>query len=147
METREALRRRSDVAEGDIDEIIGIAAELADADRPGASVAEIEAVARELQIDPKYVERAIEVLGQRREQVQRDAAARAQTTRRALLVGGAAMGVVALGIGGLAASGGQRLASAAGSSIWPGPTSTPCCSARPPWPPSSSPWPGARSRG
>lgn len=80
MDTRQDLTRRTDVDNADIDDIIEIAAELqhddqALADR--ASVKEVEDVARELDIDPAYVERAIEVLGQRRAAAETEGAERA----------------------------------------------------------------------
>ena len=57
-----ALKARQDVDDDDIPEIIGIAQELqsqaADED-DDLSVEEVEDVARELGIDPKYVEEAI----------------------------------------------------------------------------------------
>lgn len=68
--TREALVGRPDVDDHDIDDIIGIAQDLQDADRASddrATVAEVEAVAAELDIDPKYIEQAITSLGEIRD--------------------------------------------------------------------------------
>lgn len=65
--TRDALRSRSDVDRDDIDDIVALAAELQDAERPrGASLEEVQAVAQELDIDPVYVERAVQELAARR---------------------------------------------------------------------------------
>ncbi len=69
MSTREKLVRRADVKDEDIDEIIGIAAELQDADaaaKTGATVDEVRDVARELDIDPAYVDAAVNTLAKRR---------------------------------------------------------------------------------
>jgi hypothetical protein len=101
MATREDLLRRPDVPNEDIDDLIGIAQELQDAERRarGASVAEVEAVAAELEIDPAYVQQAIDVLRDRRAQDAEAAAARSASTRRALLIGGAAL-LGVLGVGG-----------------------------------------------
>jgi len=92
MSTREALQQRPDIPDEDIDDVIAIAQELQDADRARAdhaSLAEVEEVAGELDIDPAYVEEALGELMRRRadaaaDQEQQDA------TRRRLLLGGAA---------------------------------------------------------
>lgn len=92
--TRDALRRRADVAEADIDDIVAIAAELQEADRPtGATLAEVQAVARELDIAPEYVERAVQELEARRsrqgEEDRRQALRNAERRRIAAIAVGA----------------------------------------------------------
>ena len=85
MQTREQLRRRPDVPDEDIDDIIAIASELQEADRradESATVEEIEAVAAELDIDPSYVEKAIATLeGRRAEQAASAEQSREQASR------------------------------------------------------------------
>jgi hypothetical protein len=78
---RSTLRARPDIPDEDIDDIIGIAAELQAHDRAaseGATLAEVEAVARELDVDPQYVDDALEELNRRR-------AAAAATSQKAAL--------------------------------------------------------------
>lgn len=107
MGTREVLVKRADVRNDDIDDIIGIAAELQEQERrdaEGASASEVAAVARELDIDPAYVDAAIGKLQERRAEAARaaevaqqtEAAAQAQRRQVALFAGGA--GVVGLGL-------------------------------------------------
>lgn len=68
MTTREELLQRPDIPDADVDDIVAIAAELQAADqRGGATVAQVQAVARELDVDPVYVEEALGVLRQRRQ--------------------------------------------------------------------------------
>jgi hypothetical protein len=63
MGTKETLRRRSDIPDAVVEELIAQAALLQDQDQSAksntASVGELTAVAAELDIDPKYVEQAI----------------------------------------------------------------------------------------
>lgn len=116
-EARELLRRRGDVSERDIDDIIGIAAELQQAERDRASaptVEDVQRVASELDIEPGYVQQAIEVLARRRaseaERKRQEEAARAQILARArnVLLGGALTLLLALlvaaGLGGVGVS-------------------------------------------
>lgn len=90
MDTRRRLVERNDVDNADIDDIIEIAARLQDDDEAAedrASVEEVEAVAEELDIDPAYVEQAIEVLAtQRREAALRAVRTRGQLQRGALVL-------------------------------------------------------------
>ncbi len=69
--TRQHLFERADIANEDIDDIIGIAAQLHQAEieaAEGASIEEVQAVAEELDIPSAYVEEAIAILHSRREQ-------------------------------------------------------------------------------
>ncbi len=114
--TRRSLLERADVDNDDIDDIIGIAAELHQADvdaADGASVEEVEAVAEELDIPAAYVEQAIAVLHSRREEAM-DAARKAQlqAKERRRIIGIAVASVVCVLIG-LAAAGGVAVADAA----------------------------------
>lgn len=100
MSGREALAARSDVAEADIDDIIGIASELQQADRDAAerpTADDVKAVASELDIDPAYIDAAIAELGRRRTErarVDRMVALQGAETRRRLVVGGVVVGLV-----------------------------------------------------
>lgn len=98
--TREALRGRSDVDRADIDDIVALAAELQDAERPrGASIEEVQAVAEELDIDPAYVQRAVEELAARREReadVERARDLRRAERMRMFAIVAAACGVLLL---------------------------------------------------
>lgn len=69
MATREEIRRRADVKPEDIDDVVGLAAELQEAAAPkkGASLDEVKDVARELDIDPRFVEEAVQKLQSDRE--------------------------------------------------------------------------------
>ncbi|MCA9492202.1 MAG: hypothetical protein KC621_19855 [Myxococcales bacterium] len=107
MSGREALAARPDVAEGDIDDIIGIASELQQADRDAAerpTADDVKAVASELDIDPAYIDAAIAELGRRRTErarVDRLVTLQAAETRRRLTVGALVVcAVVALLFGG-----------------------------------------------
>ncbi len=107
--TRKALLERADVDNDDIDDIIGIAAELHQADvdaSEGASIEEVQAVAEELDIPAAYVEQAIEVLGRRREEAM-DAARKAelQAKERRRIIGIGVAAAACIGIGALAAVG------------------------------------------
>lgn len=62
MGTKETLRRRKDIPDDQVEELVSRAARLQDqalASPEGASESEIAAVAEELDIDPQYVEAAI----------------------------------------------------------------------------------------
>lgn len=111
-----ALKARADVDDDDIPEIIGIAEELrvqaTDAD-DDLTVAEVEDVARELGIDPKYIEEAI-AEKERRATAGRLEDARAKQLRRRLLQGIAtAVLAVMIGTFGLGAMGAGGVKSAA----------------------------------
>lgn len=115
MNTREALRRRPDIAVEDIDEIVALAADLQAASAPrGATVEQVQAVAEELDVDPRYVEEALGLLRQRRKE-QAEALSRRQRVRTRALQGAAAgmllLGVVALLGAGLAFGTAWRAAS------------------------------------
>ena len=127
MGTREVLVKRADVRNDDIDDIIGIAAELQEQERrdaEGASASDVASVAAELDIDPAYVDAAIGQLKLRREQAARAAetAAReaaehqARTRRVGLIAAGVTAvlaAVFALGLGGVATLADSRLDTAA----------------------------------
>ncbi|MCB9674310.1 MAG: hypothetical protein H6737_04285 [Alphaproteobacteria bacterium] len=110
MSTRETLVRRPDVPDEDIDDIIEIAARLQDADvdaKPVASVDDVRKVAAELDIDPAYVDRAINQLkAQREEDARREKAeaAEASKTRARFGMAGVAL-LAALGLGFVGISG------------------------------------------
>jgi len=94
---RTTLLGRPDVPNDDIDDVIAIAQELQDAERAaaeGASMAEVEAVADELDIDPAYVEKALDELTRRREVEKKAEAEREEDVEehRAAMGKAAAMG-------------------------------------------------------
>lgn len=108
--TRELVRRRPDVKADDVDEIVALAAELQDADREAAeapTVAQVEAVASELDVDPAYVQPAIDALRHRRAEA--EAARKAEEAERAAravriagigrIAGAVGLGVVLVGSG------------------------------------------------
>lgn len=109
MPIRDTLRDRADVPDADIDDIIEIAArrqEEARAPDRTASRAEVEAVARELDIAPEHVEAAItELREQRAAEAETRRAAEAWSTRRRrqVLIGGA-LAVLIPVVGGLGAA-------------------------------------------
>lgn len=78
------------IAYEDVDDVIGLAARLKEADEERLTVEELEEVARELEIEPEYVARAVDALRRRRlEQAERSQATQAR--RRKLVVGVAAV--------------------------------------------------------
>ena len=86
----------------DVDDVIGVAARMKDADQDRLTVEEVEEVALELDIEPEYVGRAVEALEARRaEQERREEAERAG---RRLRRGVAVAAAVALVVGLLGAS-------------------------------------------
>lgn len=122
MQTREQLRRRPDVPDEDIDDIIAIASELQEAERradESATVEEIEAVAAELDIDPTYVEKAIATLEGRRAEEASSAEQAREQARRSRAMWARAGRWMALGLGilmlltsGMALRGRSQLAAA-----------------------------------
>ncbi|AUX24375.1 hypothetical protein SOCEGT47_049120 [Sorangium cellulosum] len=84
----------------DVDEVIALAARLAEADKDRLSVEDLERIGAELEIPPHQVRRAVEELGRRR---QREAARRAATRRR-LVWAGAALSALVLLLGALTLS-------------------------------------------
>lgn len=104
-QTRRDLKARPDVADEDIDDVLEIALKRQQEDRrvaPGATTEQVEAVARELDIDPKYVEGAIGELRRTREEAAAAAARAAEASARAKKrVGMALVGVLGLALGGL----------------------------------------------
>lgn len=98
MAGREALLGRADVAAEDVDDVIGIASELQQADRDAVerpTADEVRAVASELDIDPKYIDAAITELGRRRtekDRVDRLMTLQARERRWKLTVGVATVG-------------------------------------------------------
>ena len=113
--TREALRRRPDVPNEDIDDIIARASQLQDADRDHAddhaTVAEVEAVAEELDIDASYVEKAIAAIKSDRDaEASRQASATRNRYRWLSWIG---MGLVAIAlVGGSGVGAGAMVGSA-----------------------------------
>ncbi len=90
MDLREKLRGRSDVPDDQVDDVIELAAQLQEEARQpaerGASVAEVQAVAAELDIAPEFVEQAI---ARRADQARLDeiaARARQQRIRKIVLI-------------------------------------------------------------
>ena len=120
---RSSLRARPDIPDEDIDDVIGIAAELQAHDRAeseGASLAEVEAVARELDIEPHYIDDALEELNRRRAAAaatNQKAALQAQERKRTAGIGVATAVVVGLlmlgGLGVAVQAASQDLAAAA----------------------------------
>ena len=118
MGTRDTLLQRPDVPNEDIDDIIAIAARLqdeAEAEADRATVQEVEAVAAELDIDPRHVQAAIDALARERaeaEQAEDEAEETAAQTRRTLgrvgLIGAASfaalVGLVGIVVGALVVS-------------------------------------------
>ncbi len=90
MDLREKLRGRPDVPDDQVDDVIELAAQLQDeARRPparGASVAEVQAVAAELDIAPEFVEQAIARRQQQARDAEATAAARRQRVRTIILI-------------------------------------------------------------
>jgi hypothetical protein len=105
----EALVQRDAIAPEDIDDVIGIAEALQEEQRraeDGASVADVKAVAGELDIAPEYVEQALAELHRRREVADQDAlkaelqaADQARTTRLIALTAAGVLGVLLIGQG------------------------------------------------
>lgn len=112
------------VPAADVDDVIEIAArrqDEAEAASRGATRAELEAVAKELEIAPEHVEAAIHELKEKRaaeaakgEAARVEAEARGKTVRMALLGAAAAIGMALLGAVGLAWSAGGTIDAAAG---------------------------------
>ncbi|MFK7927685.1 MAG: hypothetical protein AB8H79_05835 [Myxococcota bacterium] len=108
MSVRESLRQRATVANEDIDDIIGIAqdlhnAQVAESER--ATVDEVRAVADEMDLDPALVEQAIEVLGRQRAEAaqaqaeeQQRAQVRADSLKKPLLIGPGAVAATIVGV-------------------------------------------------
>jgi len=123
MSLREQLRRRADVPNEKIDDVIERASLLQDEEREaaeGASIEEVERVAAELDIDPRYVEEALNQLKKEEEAAkvrERLEAERAEVQAGRMKRYGmlALAGVLALGAGvaGLGAVGAGQLSGAA----------------------------------
>lgn len=103
MGTREEIRSRPDVDADDVDDIIEVAARLQAEEDGRASVSEVEAVAKDLDIDPRHVERAIDTLRREREAKKRADAEAAATGRKRTLV--VSITAAALFAGGLLCAG------------------------------------------
>ncbi len=103
--TRDQVLRRPEIRPDEVDDIVAIASELQDAERERAaapSAAEVEAVARELDIDPSYVDAAVQEHRRRKDAAAKaatDAAAAARTRNFGLLA--AAGGLASLAFGAL----------------------------------------------
>ena len=74
----------------DVDDVVGVASELAEAEEARVRVEDMKEIASELAIDPKHVEPAIETLASRRKD-EAERATRAAASRRALAVRGTAV--------------------------------------------------------
>lgn len=115
--TRQTLRRRADIPNSDIEDIIGRAEVLQNEAETSASshasLAEVEAVAEELDINPAYVEQAIEQLRGEREaqsqQLEQARRTRSRWLRRSGLTLAAFGALSLLGGGGLAFTGASQL--------------------------------------
>ncbi|WP_433932710.1 hypothetical protein AB3662_00940 [Sorangium cellulosum] len=81
----------------DVDEVIALAARLAEADKDRLRIEDLERVGAELEIPPHHVRRAVEELAARR---QREAAQKLATRRR-LRWAGASLAALALMLGGI----------------------------------------------
>lgn len=107
MSEREPRRVRvapREVDRDDVDDVVGIAAELAEEEKRAeakVSVGELEEIAEELRIPSKHVEPALDVLGKRREEAAKQASARRARIKTALIgsVTALAVGLSALGLG------------------------------------------------
>lgn len=104
--TRRQLRARTDIDDEDIDDIIGLAAELQEAQRradAGPSMAEIQAVAGELDIEAVYIEQAVaRLVAQREDEAAEVVAVALRKKERAKLVALAVvtlLGMAAVGLG------------------------------------------------
>lgn len=84
MSTAEQIRRRADVKHEDIDDVVALAESLQEEARraaQGASKAEVQAAAAELDVAPEFVEAAIGKLQHDREEAARAAAAATEKAR------------------------------------------------------------------
>lgn len=82
------------IARDDVDDVVGVASELAEAEQARVRIADMKEIAADLAIDPKHVEPAIETLAERRRQEVRREAQAAAARRTWLARGGAAVAVV-----------------------------------------------------
>lgn len=87
----------------DVDDIVGIAAEMMQRDEGRLAAEDLQAVGRELDIPPEYMERARAELARRRTETARRAAAK-KALRRKLALGGALVLLLGAGIAALAYS-------------------------------------------
>ncbi|WP_437288296.1 hypothetical protein [Sorangium sp. So ce406] len=111
MKTR-ATEREAEPSEKidyeDVDEVIALAARLAEADKDRLRIEDLERVGAELEIPPHHVRRAVEELAARR---QREAAQQLAARRRLRWAGAALAGIV-LVLGGITLSARASLAQA-----------------------------------
>ncbi len=87
-------KRERSVRLDDVDDIIGIAAELRSEEAETLSLADLKEVGQELDIEPCYIERAVKALEQRRQTASRQVqleAVRSTRLKRRLLIGGAVL--------------------------------------------------------
>ena len=100
MSTKETLRRRKDIPDDQVEELVARAAQLQDESKrtpDTASPSEIMAVAGELDIDPKYVEAAIDEWRQTQTDKPNSAArARVKNRGKAILKGALLFSAVAV---------------------------------------------------
>ena len=127
MSIREQLRRRADVPNERIDDVIERASALQDEDvraSEGASIEDVERVAAELDIDPRYVEEALAQLDaeevkaaedalRQRALDEAEAAASVAGRKRMLGIALAVLLTLGAGVGGLGLVGAGQLSSAA----------------------------------
>lgn len=94
------LEAERSIAREDVDDVVGVASELAQAEEARVRVEDMKEIAEELAIDPKHVEPAIETLERRRAEA-REAEQRSSALRRTWAMRlGTALGVVAALAGG-----------------------------------------------
>jgi hypothetical protein len=78
----------------DVDDVIGLAAQMKNAAADRLTVDDLKEVGRELEIEERFVERAVQALEERRRQAELEARRRAERRRKQALVGVAVLGVL-----------------------------------------------------
>ena len=92
--------RERSIPREDVDDVVGVASELAEAEQARVRVEDMKEIAAELAIDPRHVEPAIETLERRRRE-EREAEDKVRAARRtwAVRVSVAVFAVLGLGLG------------------------------------------------
>ncbi|MDQ3033067.1 MAG: LemA family protein [Myxococcota bacterium] len=88
--------RERTIPADDVDDVVGVASELEHAEQRRVRVAEMEDIAEDLRIDPKYVAPAIETLERRRAQALEERTA--QLARRRTWIARGAIALAATGV-------------------------------------------------